>query len=89
VNKVGAFFVQRRKHTARLMGPTWEVRFCLTRPPDRNSLLGMITQKPVAGFVSDSALIHPWTLRSMFSLEYWYLSSTLNISRHQNFTKQK
>jgi len=59
VNKVGAVFVQRRKLTARLMGPTCEVRFCLTKPPDRNSLLGMITQKPVAGFVSDSVLIHP------------------------------
>jgi hypothetical protein len=70
-------FLQRIILTERLMGPTWEVRFCLTRPPDRNSLLGMITQNPVAVFVSDFVLIHPWTLRFMFSLEYWYLSSTL------------
>ena len=37
--------------TARQVGPTWEVRFCLRGPPDRNSLLGVICQNPTGGSV--------------------------------------
>lgn len=41
--------------TARVVGPTCEVRFCLRGPPDRNSLLGVICQNPTGG----SNDIHP------------------------------
>lgn len=63
-------------HTERVMGPTWEVRSCLMGPALRNSLLGVIIQKPTDGALEESTLIHPWTLLSLFSHEYWYLSST-------------
>lgn len=58
---IGEFMLHLRneKLTARLIGPTWEVRFCLSRPPDRNSLLGKITHNPMAGSSSDCELIHP------------------------------
>lgn len=65
--------------TASIVGPTWEVKFCLTGPPVRNSSLGVICQKPIGG----SNDIHPWTLLYWFSHEYWYLSSTLTIYQLQ------
>ena len=58
--------------TERVMGPAWEVRSCLWGPAVRNSSLGVIIQNPTDG----SLLIHPWTLLSLSSREYWYLSST-------------
>lgn len=64
------------KLTARQVGPTCEVRFCLTGPPDLNSSLGVICQNPTGGAIE----IHPWTLRLLFSQEYWYLSSTCTIN---------
>ena len=52
--------------TARVVGPTCEVRFCLTGPPVRNSSLGVICQNPTGG----SRLNHPWTRLSLLSQEY-------------------
>lgn len=69
-------------HTERVMGPTWEVRSCLMGPALRNSLLGVIIQKPTGGASAASTLIHPWTVLTLFSQEYWYLSSTW--AQHRN-----
>ena len=68
-------YVENFALTARLVGPTWEPRNCLRGPADLNSLLGVICQKPTESFV----LIHPWTLMSLLSIEYSYLSSTYKI----------
>ena len=74
LNKWWKRFAKKKKNllTARVVGPTCEVRFCLRGPPDRNSLLGVICQNPTP----EPMEIHPCTW--LFSLlhEYWYLSST-------------
>lgn len=64
--------------TARLVGPTWEVRHCLRGPPDRNSSPGVICQNPTGGSLDT----HPWTRLSLFSIAYWYLSSTYTYHCH-------
>jgi hypothetical protein len=52
----------------------------LSGPPFLNSLLGVTTQKPVAAAAAGSSsllpAIHPCTVLSSLSMEYWYLSST-------------
>ena len=63
-----------RKLTERVVGPTWEVRYCLRGPADRNSKLGVISQNPVDW--DGSADSQPWTWLYRLSHEYWYLSST-------------
>lgn len=72
LNKWWKRLTKKKILTARVVGPTCEVRFCLRGPPDRNSLLGVICQNPTPGLME----IHPCTW--LFSLlhEYWYLSST-------------
>lgn len=70
--------------TLRTTGPTWEVRSCLLGPPTRNSLLGVIIQNPTGG----SSAIHPCTLLSLSSHEYWYLSSTCTSHCHGTFRQR-
>lgn len=68
--------------TARVVGLTWEVRSCLIGPPVLNSLLGVICQNPTGG----SKQMKPWTLLSLFSHEYWYLSSTYSLEgKHKSW----
>jgi len=79
-NKFISIF-RNRKLTERTVGPTWDVRSCFRGPPARNSSLGVIIQNPTGGF-SD---IQPCTLLSLFSHEYWYLSSTFQVPSNKHY----